>query len=96
MLAGERRARRDEVGGRALEHDLTAIVASAGPEIDDPVGVRDDGWMVLDHDHRPAGRDEAVQQPEQLLDIGQVRLMTGLPQDLVRAITTPEPIKALL
>jgi uncharacterized protein (DUF1501 family) len=31
-----------------------------------------------------------------VLDIGQVRLMTGLPQDLVRAITTPEPIKPLL
>lgn len=31
-----------------------------------------------------------------LLDIGQVRLMTGLPQDLFRAITTPEPIKGLL
>lgn len=27
-----------------------------------------------------------------LLDIGQVRLMTGLPQDLLRAITTPQPI----
>jgi len=31
-----------------------------------------------------------------LLDIGQVRLMTGLPQDLLRTITTTEPIKPLL
>jgi len=31
-----------------------------------------------------------------LLDIGQVRLMTGLPQDLLRTLTTPEPIKGLL
>jgi hypothetical protein len=31
-----------------------------------------------------------------LLDIGQVRLMTGLPQDLLRAITTPQPISGLL
>src|SRR5262245_12277720 len=30
-----------------------------------------------------------------LLDIGQVRLMPNLPQDLLRAITTPEPIKGL-
>jgi hypothetical protein len=30
-----------------------------------------------------------------LLDIGQVRLMTGLPQDLLRALTTPEPISGL-
>jgi hypothetical protein len=31
-----------------------------------------------------------------LLDIGQVRLMTGLPQDLLRALTTPQPIAGLL
>jgi len=31
-----------------------------------------------------------------LLDIGQVRLMTGLPQDLLRAITTPSPISGLI
>jgi hypothetical protein len=31
-----------------------------------------------------------------LLDVGQVRLMTGLPQDLLRAITTPQPIEGLL
>jgi hypothetical protein len=31
-----------------------------------------------------------------LLDIGQVRLLTGLPQDLLRTLTTPEPIKWLL
>jgi len=31
-----------------------------------------------------------------LLDLGQVRLMTGLPQDLLRAITTPKPIEGLV
>jgi hypothetical protein len=30
-----------------------------------------------------------------LLDIGQVRLMTGLPQELLRALTTPQPISGL-
>jgi uncharacterized protein (DUF1501 family) len=30
-----------------------------------------------------------------LLDLGQVRLMTGLPQDLLRALTTPQPIAGL-
>ena len=30
-----------------------------------------------------------------LLDIGQVRLMTGLPQDLLRTLTTPQPIAGL-
>ena len=31
-----------------------------------------------------------------LLDIGQVRLMAGLPQDLLRAITIPSPIRRLI
>jgi uncharacterized protein (DUF1501 family) len=30
-----------------------------------------------------------------LLDIGQVRLLTGLPQDLLRTLTGPEPIKGV-
>jgi len=30
-----------------------------------------------------------------LLDVGQVRLMTGLPQELLRAVTTPQPIQGL-
>jgi hypothetical protein len=31
-----------------------------------------------------------------LLDIGQVRLLPGLPQDLLRTLTTPDPIKGLI
>ena len=31
-----------------------------------------------------------------LLDIGQVRLLSSLPQELLRALTTPEPIAGLL
>jgi hypothetical protein len=31
-----------------------------------------------------------------LVDLGQVRLMTGLPQDMLRAITTPTPITGLV
>ena len=39
MLAGEGGAGGDEVGGRALEDDPAAVVAGAGSEVDDPVGV---------------------------------------------------------
>ena len=57
--------------------------------------------QVIGHSTRDAG--EPASEPfgienllatvmHTLLDIGQVRLMTGLPQDLLRAITTPEPI----
>src|SRR3954451_19683844 len=43
VLAG---ADGDEVGGCALEDDPAAVVASAGPEIDDPVSVRHDRLVV--------------------------------------------------
>ena len=58
MLAGERRAGGDEVGGGALEDDLAAVVAGAGAEVNDPVGVRHDRLVVLDDDDRLAGLDE--------------------------------------
>ena len=54
VLAGERGASSDEVGRRALEDDLPAIVARTGAEVDDPVGVRHDRLVVLDDDDRRA------------------------------------------
>src|SRR5690606_3904317 len=50
MLPGEGRGLGDEVGRRAFEHDLPTVVAGPGAEVDDPVGVRHDGLMVLDDD----------------------------------------------
>ena len=72
VLAGEGGASGDEVGGCALEDDPAAVVASAGAEVDDPVGVRHDRLVVLDDDDRFAGVDEPVEQAEQLLDVGEV------------------------
>ena len=72
VLAGERGAGGDEVGGRALEDDPAAVVAGAGAEVDDPVGVRHDRLVVLDDDHRLAGVDQPVEQAEQLVDVGEV------------------------
>src|SRR5580700_6947281 len=73
MLTGEGGAAHDEVGGCALEDDPAAVVASAGAEVDDPVGVRHDRLVVLDDDDRLAGVDEPVEQAEQLLDVGEVQ-----------------------
>ena len=50
VLPGERRGVPDELGGRPGEDDPTAVVAGAGADVDDPVGVRHDGLVVLDHD----------------------------------------------
>ncbi len=51
VLAGQGRAPGDEVRRRALEDDVAALVAGARAEVDDPVGVRHHGLVVLDHDH---------------------------------------------
>src|SRR5437879_13928345 len=70
VLAGEGGAGGDEVGGCALEDDPSAIVAGAGAEVDDPVGVRHDRRAVRDDDDRLAGFDGPVGQVEQLLHGG--------------------------
>jgi hypothetical protein len=61
VLAGEGGAPGDKVGGCALEDNLAAVVAGAGAEVDDPVGVRHDRLVVRDDDHRLAGVDEPVE-----------------------------------
>src|SRR6202043_3006163 len=72
VLAGEGGAGGDEVGGCALEDDPAAVVAGAGAEVDDPVGVPHAPLVVLDDDPRLAGVEEPVEQAEQLLDVGEV------------------------
>jgi len=59
-----------------------AVVAGAGAEVDDPVGVRHDRLVVLDDDDRLAGVDEPVEQGEQLLDVGEVQAGGRLVEDV--------------
>ena len=47
--------------GRSLGDDRAAAVAALGTEVDDPVGRLDDVEVVLDHEHRVALVDEALQ-----------------------------------
>ena len=51
VFAGQSGAAGDEVGGCALEDDPAAVVAGAGAEVDDPVGIRHDRLVVGDDDH---------------------------------------------
>ena len=44
-----------------------------GPHIDDPVGVRHHGLVVLDRDDRDARVDEAVEHREHAIDVGEVQ-----------------------
>jgi hypothetical protein len=48
VLAGKGGAGCHEVRGRALEHDPAAIVAGAGTEVDDPIGMSHDGLVMFD------------------------------------------------
>src|SRR5712692_7612990 len=86
VLAGEGGAGGDEVGGSALEDDPAAVVAGAGAQVDDPVGMRHDRLMVLDDDDRLAGVDEPVEQAEQLLDVGEVQAGGRLVEDVDAAL----------
>src|ERR1700738_3805282 len=86
VLAGEGGAGGDEVGGCALEDDPAAVVAGAGAEVDDPVGVRHDPLVVLDDDDRLAGVNEPVEQTEQLLDVGEVQTAGRLVEDVDAAL----------
>ena len=73
MLAGQRGLRGDELSGGALEYHSAALLASAGSDVDDPVRVRHDSLVVLDDDDALARLDQAVEQPEQLLDVCKVQ-----------------------
>jgi hypothetical protein len=78
VLAGQRGPRSHQLGRRAFEHHPPAVVAGAGAEVDDPVGVGHHGLVVLDHDHRFAAVHQPVQQAKQLPQVGQVQPGGGL------------------
>ena len=56
MFTGQRRLLGDELGRGSLEDDLTAVMSGAGTEVDDPVGMGHHGLVMLDDDHRLAGK----------------------------------------
>src|SRR6202163_11148 len=82
MLAGEGGAPGDELGGCALEDDPATVVAGAGTEVDDPVGMRHDRLVVGDDDDRLAGVDVTVEQAEKVLDVSEVEAGGPLIEDV--------------
>ena len=54
------------------------MLAGAGPDIDDPVGMPDHVELVLDHKQRIAGCFQAVERPQQRFGIGWVKTRRGL------------------
>src|SRR5690606_9173603 len=62
------------------------VVAGAGTQVDDPVGVSHHGLVVLDDDHRLAGVHQPVEEPQELLDVGEVEAAGGLVEDVDAAL----------
>ena len=58
--------------GCAFEDDPAAVVAGAGSEVDDPVGVRHDRLVTLDTMTYWPEVDQPAQHPEQLLYVGRL------------------------
>ena len=52
VLTGQRIFCREQLLGRAFEHDLSAFRAAFGTHIDDPVRIFDHACVVFDHDNR--------------------------------------------
>jgi hypothetical protein len=86
VLTRERRAGGHGVCRDALEDDAAAVLAGAGNEVDDPVGVGHHRLVVLDDDGRPARVEEPVVEAEQLLDIGEVQTAGGLVKNMDLAL----------
>ena len=67
-----------EVGDRAAVDDLAAVLAGAGPDVDDPVGDLDGVLVVLDDDQGVAEVLEADQGLDQALVVALVQADAGL------------------
>src|SRR5665647_517045 len=66
------------------DHPATAV-AALGTQVDNPVGVLDDVQVVLDDDDGVALVDQALEHPEQLVDVIEVEARGWLVQDVDRS-----------
>lgn len=60
------------VGANLIAANATAFMACARAHVDHPIARRHDPHVVLYHDHRVAGNDQAVELQHQLVDVGGV------------------------
>src|SRR3954452_9113442 len=81
---GVRLRHRGDLLRRAGGHDLAALLAALGPEVDDAVGGLDHVEVVLDHDDRVALVDQPLEHREQRLHVGEVEAGGGLVEDVER------------
>jgi hypothetical protein len=69
---------------RVHDDHPTAAFAALGSEVKDPVGFGPQVQIMLNHDHRVAGIDQAVQDRNQPFDIGHVQTRGRLIENVYR------------
>ena len=85
---------------RAGVHHLAAVLAGAGTDVDDPVGLHDRVLVVLDHDQRVAEVLEPDERLDQPVVVPLVQPDAGLVEDVEHAHQTgtdlggePDPLR---
>ena len=73
LAPGVRACDRDDVVRRPDGDDFSTCIAALGPEVDQPVGRRDDVEVVLDDDQRVARRQQLAERAHQLGDVVEVQ-----------------------
>src|SRR5207302_7666127 len=82
ILPGDRGRARGDLARRALRHEVPAVGAGAGSQVDDVIRLTDRLLVVLDHDHRVAEVAELLERCEQPAVVALVQPDRGLVQDV--------------
>ena len=80
IIGGERALRRGELGDAPVEDDLAAVLAGAGPDVEQPVGRLHHLRIVLDHDQRIARIAQPLHDADDSTDIACMQADGGLVQ----------------
>ena len=79
---GDRPRLVDDVGQRAGDDDLAAVLTGSGTDVDDVVGDADGLLVVLDHDHGVAEVAQAHERVDEPLVVALVQPDRGLVEDV--------------
>ena len=82
MLSGKGGTCGDEIDWSAFENDSTTFATCPRTKIDNPVGVSHDGLMMLHHNDGLARVNQAVEQTEEVLDVGEMEARRWFIEDV--------------
>ena len=85
IFAGQRFRIAHDVGGRALGHDMAAMHAGAGADVEHVIGEANGVLVMLDHDHGIAEVAQPLQRVQQPRIVALVQADRGLVQHIEHA-----------